>query len=113
MPERAAAHPDREPRRLGALHEDVAGGGVPGLVDRDRARLRRDVLDPDRGARLDRRHRLDEVLPGEAVAPVVVGERQRHRAHLLDHRGRVAVRDPRDLVAPLRRVEVGLVRRPW
>ena len=35
--------------------------------------------------------------------------RQRHRADLLDHRRRVAVRDARELVAALRRVEVGLV----
>ena len=83
---------------------------MPGLVDRDRARLRGDVLDPDRRARLDRRHRLDEVVPAEAVAVVVVRVRERHRADLLDHRRRVAVRDPRDLVAAPRRVEVVLVR---
>ena len=38
-----------------------------------------------------------------------VRDRQRHRAALLDHRRGVAVRDPRELVAPARGVEVGLV----
>ena len=69
-----------------------------------------DVLDPDRGARLEGRDRLDEVVPAEPLAARVVGDRQRHRRDLLDHRRRVAVRDPRDLVAAARRVEVGLVR---
>ena len=41
--------------RLAALHVDVPCDGVPGLVDRDRARLVGDVLDADRGARLERR----------------------------------------------------------
>ena len=52
---------------------DVRRCRVAGLVDRDRARLLGDVLDADRRAGLDRRHRLDEVLPGERVAAVVVG----------------------------------------
>ena len=51
-------------------------------------------------------------LPGEVVATLVVGDRQRHRADLVDHRRRVAVRDPCDLVASLGRIELGLVRDP-
>ena len=82
---------------------------MAGLVDRDRARLGGDVLDAHGGARLDRRHRLDDVLPAELHAPLGVRERQRHRADLLDHRRRVAVRDPRELVAAALGVEVGLV----
>ena len=45
-----------------------------------------------------------------ADAAVVVRERQRHRADLLDHRRRVAVRDARELVAALLGVEVRVVR---
>ena len=40
----------------------------------------------------------------------MVGVRERHRADLLDHRRRVAVRHARELVAPLGGVEIGLVR---
>ena len=72
--ERAAARADRETRRLGALHVDVAATAWPGLVDRDRARLLGDVLDVDGRARLDRGHRLDDVVPAEALAPVGVRE---------------------------------------
>ena len=53
--ERAAAHADRQARRLAALHVDVAGDRVTGFVDRDRARLAGHVVDADRGARLERR----------------------------------------------------------
>ena len=55
-------------RRLGALHVDVRGDGVAGLVDRDRARLLGHVLDADRRARLDRRHRVDDVAPSRTRA---------------------------------------------
>ena len=86
MTERAAAPADREPRRLRALHVDVRGDRVAGLVDRDGAGLLRHVLAVDGRARLDGGHRVDDVVPAEALAPVVVRDRQRHRAHLLDHR---------------------------
>ncbi len=66
--ERAAAAANRQPRRLGALQVRVRGDCVAGLVDRDRARLLGDVLDVDRRAGLDRRHRLDEVVPAERLA---------------------------------------------
>ena len=63
--ERRAALADREARRLGALHVDVGGGRVAGLVQRHRAGLLGDVLGADRRARLDGRHRLDDVGPAE------------------------------------------------
>ena len=107
--ERAAAHPDREPARLEVGPVDVRGRRVAGLVDRDGARLVLDVAHADRGARLDRGHRVDEMLPVEREASLVVRVRQRHRADLLDHRRRIAVRDARDLVAPLRAVEIRIV----
>ncbi len=110
VPERAATTPDREAGRLRALHVHVRRDSVPGLVDRDGTRFLGDVLDVDRGAGLDRRHRVDDVAPPEALPPVVVRDGQRHRADLLDHRRRVAVRDPGELVAAPRRVEVLLVR---
>ena len=47
-------------------------------------------------------HCLDEVVPLEVRTSRVVRGRQRHRADLVDLRGRVAVRDAGDLVAALR-----------
>ena len=41
MPEALAAHLDREAARLDLGHVDVRRGRVTGLVDRDRARIRR------------------------------------------------------------------------
>ena len=58
-----AALPDRQTGRLAARHVDVARDCVARLVDRDGAPLVGDVLGPDRGARLERRHRLDEIVP--------------------------------------------------
>ena len=78
----------------------------PGLVDRGRAGLDRHVVDADRGPRLERDHRLDEVRPLEHRASLMVRVRQRERADLLDHCGRIARCDARDLVAPLRTVEL-------
>ncbi len=60
-----AALLDRETRRLGALHVEVTGDCVPGLVDRDGALLDPDVLGADRRAGVERRQRLDEVVPAE------------------------------------------------
>ena len=108
--ERRAAPLDREAGRFRALQVDVRGGRVAGLVDRDRPRLLGNVLGADRRSRLDGRHRLDDVLPGEGEAPVVVGDRQRHRADLLDHGRRVAVGDAGELVAALLGDEVLVVR---
>ena len=108
--ERGATALDRETGRLGALHVVVGSCRVPGLVDRDRARLLGDVLRADRGAGLDGRHRLDDVLPAERATAVVVGDRQRHRADLLDHRRAVATGHPGQLVAALLGVEVLLMR---
>src|SRR5204863_826330 len=108
--ERGPAAADREPGRLGALHVDVRSCGMPGLMDRYCTRLLRHVVGADRRARLDGGHRLDDVGPAERHAAVVVRDRERHRADLLDHRRRVAVRDPRELVATPFRVEILVVR---
>ena len=83
---------------------------MAGLVDRGRALLVRRVVLPDRDARLDGRHRLDDVLPGERRAALGVRVGQRHRADLVDHRRRVAGGHARELVALLLRVELLLVR---
>ena len=110
VPERAAALADRQPRREHVLlHVDVAGGGVSRLVDGDRSRLLLDVVDVLGGAGLDGRHRLDDVEPAEPPAALGVGDRERHRAALLDHRRRVPVRDPRELITAPVGVEVRLV----
>ena len=76
------------------------------LVNGHGAALLRDVLDADCGSGLESGHRLDEVVPGQGVAVRVVGDRERHRRDLLEHRRRVAVRDARDLAA-VRLVEPG------
>ena len=108
--ERASALADREPGREDILLEIyVACGSVAGLVDRDSSRLLLDVLDVLRRPRLDCRHRLDDVAPSKPPAALGMRNRQRHRAALLDHRRRVAVRDPRQLGAASAGVEVGLV----
>jgi len=78
MPERLAAHPNRDPGRLGALHVDVARRGVAGLVERDRPRVRLRILDVDGGPRLDGRHRLEDVGRVEPLAPVGMRVGQRH-----------------------------------
>src|SRR5439155_20649102 len=104
--ERRAAPLDREAGRFRALEVDVRGGRVAGLVDRDRPRLLGNVLGADRRSRLDGRHRLDDVLPGEGEAPVGGGDRQRHRADLPDQRRRIAVGDAGEFVAALLGVEV-------
>ncbi len=83
---------------------------MAGLVDRGRALLVRRVVLADRDARLDGRHRLDDVVPVERRAALGVRVGQRHRADLVDHRRRVAGGDARELVALLLRVEVVLVR---
>jgi len=100
--ERVSSAADRQTSRLGALHIDVAGHSVSRLVDRHCTRLFGDVLDLDRHARLDRGHRLDDVLPREALAAVGVRIGERHRADLLDHGRRVAHGDARDFVAPMK-----------
>ena len=64
--QRAAALADRQAGGEHVGHVDVRGDGVAGLVDRHRAGLVGDVVDALRGARLDRRHRLDDVVPVEA-----------------------------------------------
>jgi len=51
---RAAAAADREAGRLEVLRVDVRGDGLPGLVDRGRARLGRDVIDSTRSSQLNR-----------------------------------------------------------
>ena len=107
--QRAAAHADRQPRGEDVVHVDVAGHGVTGLVDGDRAALLVDVVHADRGARLDRRHRLDDVLAVELLARLGVRVGQRHRAHLLDHGRGVPVGHARQLVAALGAVEVLVV----
>ena len=104
-----AAAADRQPRREVVVGVDVAGGGVPGLVDRDRALLVLGVGLVDRGAGLDRGHGLDDVGPFELPAPFGGGVGQRHRAHLLDHGRRVAVGDARELVAAALGVELRIV----
>ncbi len=97
---RGAALADREARGEQVLLVEVAADRVAGLVDRGRALLVLRIGLADRDARLDGGHRLDEVGPGELVAAVRVRVGQRHRADLVDHRGRVAVGDARELVAP-------------
>ena len=71
--ESLAAPADRKASGLASLHVRVAGNGVTCLVNGDRPRLLRDVLDVYRHARLDRRHRLDDLLPAEAWLAFVVG----------------------------------------
>ena len=100
---------DRQARRHQVLVVEVRAHRVAGLVDRGRALLVRRVLLADGHARLDGRHRLDDVLPRERRAAVGVGVGQRQRAHLVDHRRGVAGRDARELVALLLRVEVRVV----
>jgi hypothetical protein len=78
-------------------------------MDGDRAGLLLDVVDADRGARLDRRHRLDNVLAVELRAPLGVRVGQRHRADLLDHGRGVPVGHARQLVAAVLAVETLLV----
>ena len=106
--ERAAAHPDREPARLEVGTVDVRG--------RRRARPRGSRPRASRARRSGRRSRCRtrsrssrrrDAATSKASCALVVRVRQRHRADLLDHRRRVAVRDARDLVAALGRVEVG------
>ena len=108
VPERAAANADGDPGRLGALHEDVRGG-VAGLVDRDRlvssGTYSTLTAVPDSTVVIA----LDDVVPAEALA-AGMGERERHRADLLDHRRAVAQGDPRQLVAALLAIEVLVVR---
>ena len=105
-----AAPPDRQPRRHPVLHVEVPADRVAGLVDGDRAALVLRVGLADRDAGLDRRHRLQDVLAREHRAPVGMRVGQRQRAHLVDHRRRVAGGDARELVARLRRVQRLLVR---
>ena len=88
----------------------MARDRVAGLVDRNRASLERDVLGADRGAGVEGRDGLDEIVPRECRAAGVVRDGQRHRGRLLDHRRGVPAHDPRDLVAPLRQVELRVVR---
>ena len=102
---RVAALADREPRREHVVGVEVRAHGVAGLVDGDRALLVLGVGLADGHAGLDRRHRLEQVLPLERLAAVGVRVGQRHRADLVDHRRRVAVGDARELVALARRVE--------
>ena len=87
----------------------MGGRGVPGFVDRCRARVCIVVGDVDRRAGLDHGHRVDEVLPREVRAAGVMGVRERHRADLVDIRRRVATRDPSDLVAARWAVEIWIV----
>ena len=109
MAERLAAHADRDPGRLRALHVDVAGRGVAGLVQSDRPRVLLGILDVDGGPGLDRRHGLEDVGGVESLAAVCMRIGQRHRADLLDHRRRVAASDAGELVALLLGVELPLV----
>jgi hypothetical protein len=107
--QRVAAHADRQARGEQVLHVDVARDRVAGLVDRRCAALLVDVCHADGRAGLDRGHRLDDVGAVEVAAPVGVRVRQRHRADLLDHRRRVAVRHAGELVAALGPVELRIV----
>ena len=100
---------DRQAGRLSAGEVDVSGNSVTGLVHRHRAALHRDVLRATRGTGVKRRDGLDEVVPTETDAARVMGNRQRHRDRLFDHRGRVAAHDPGDLVTPHGRVELRIV----
>ena len=83
---------------------------MAGLVHRDRPRVLLGILDVDRRARLDGRHRLEDVVVVEPLPSVGVGVRESHRAHLLDHRRRVSAGDPRQLVPLLLGVEFRLMR---
>ena len=80
------------------------------LVNGNGAALLRDVLDADCGTGLESRHGFDEVVPGQRLAIRVMGDRERHRRDLLEHRWRVSVRDARDLLALRRLVELLVVR---
>src|SRR3954467_10423041 len=71
--QRAAALADRQARRGQRRQVHVGGDGGAGLVDGDRAALLGDVLDALGGPRLDRRDRLDDVLPAGLLAPGAVG----------------------------------------
>ena len=97
-----AALLDREPRRLAPGQVDVAGDRVAGLVDRDRAALHRDVLEPIAVPASSVVTASTRSSQSNAGAAGVVRDRQRHRDRLLDHRRRVAAHDPRDLVAARR-----------
>ena len=109
MAERPAPHANREAGRFDALHVDVRRNRVPRLMDGNGACLFLDVLDANGGAGLDRRHRVDDVVPAERVAAVEMGKGQRHGRDLLDHRRRVAVGDARELVASRREVKFRIV----
>jgi len=82
---------------------------VAHLVPGDRDLVALGVLDRLRQARLDVAHRLPQVLPDEGAAAVLEGIHQRQRQRLLDHRRRIARRNPGELVPPLRGVEQGIV----
>ena len=64
----------------------MTGGRVPRLVDGNSPGLLLDVLDVLRRAGLDRGHGLDDVPPRELRPALGVGDGERHRAALLDHR---------------------------
>src|SRR5579859_2477632 len=74
---------------------------VPG--NRDLVALR--VLDRDRESGLDIAHRFADVLPREALAPVLERIQEGERKGLLDFGRRVSVGDASELLAALRCVQ--------
>src|SRR5262245_38736889 len=79
------------------------------LMNGNGTALLRDVLDADCGTGLESGHCFDEVVPGQRLPTRMVGDGERHRRDLLEHRRRVPVRDARDLLAPRRLVELRVV----